>query len=81
MLNPFFKNFGPFKIDELLKATDVPNKENFTKDKIYNVSDLMSATDRDLTFFHSKKFFRRGRPGASFFWFLSLNIWFLCFFY
>ena len=56
MLNPFFKNFGPFKIDELLKATDVPNKENFTKDKIYNVSDLMSATDRDLTFFHSKNY-------------------------
>ena len=56
MLNPFFKNFGPFKIDYLLKKIDVQNKENFKKDKIYDVSDLITATDKDLTFFHSKNY-------------------------
>jgi UDP-3-O-[3-hydroxymyristoyl] glucosamine N-acyltransferase len=56
MLNPFFKNVGPFNIEKLLKRINVENKENFKKDKIYNVSDLSNATNKDLTFFHSKKY-------------------------
>ena len=56
MFNPFFKNFGPFNIDKLLSKVDIENKENFKKDKIYDVSDLVNATDKDLTFFHSKNY-------------------------
>ena len=56
MLNPFFKNIGPFKIEKLLEKSDISNKENFKKDKIYDVKDLLSATNKDLTFFHSKKY-------------------------
>jgi len=56
MLNPFFKNFGPFNIEKLLLKADIKNIENFKKDKIYNVSDLLTATDKDLTFFHSKDY-------------------------
>tara|TARA_B100000900_G_scaffold4213_1_gene3592 strand:- start:569 stop:1549 length:981 start_codon:yes stop_codon:yes gene_type:complete len=56
MLNPFFKNFGPFNIDKLLLNTNIENKENYNKDKIYNVADLSNATNKDLTFFHSKKY-------------------------
>ena len=56
MNNPFFKNHGPFVINKLLENTDIKNKENFKKDKIYNISDLLSATKKDLTFFHSKKY-------------------------
>ena len=56
MLNPFFKNNGPFNIEILLSKIDIENKDNFKKDKIYNVSDLTTATDKDLTFFHSKKY-------------------------
>ena len=56
MLNPFFKNVGPFNIEKLLNKTNIENKENFKKDKIYNVSDLAFATDKDLTFFHSKNY-------------------------
>ena len=52
MLNPFFKNVGPFNIEKILVKTDIENKENFKKDKIYNVTDLISATNKDLTFFH-----------------------------
>ena len=51
MLNPFFKNTGPFNIEKLLSNTDIKNIENFKKDKIYNVSDLVNASNKDLTFF------------------------------
>ena len=54
MLNPFFKNAGPFYIEKLLNKTDIENKQNFKKDKIYNVSDLVTATDKDITFFTQK---------------------------
>ena len=56
MENPFFKNLGPFTIDSLLKKAGVVNNKNFKKDKIYNVKDLSSATDKDLTFFHSRNY-------------------------
>ena len=56
MLNHFFKNVGPFNIEKLLIKTDIENKEKFKKDKIYNVSDLTNATNKDLTFFHSKNY-------------------------
>ena len=56
MLNPFFKNVGPFDIKKLLANSEIENKENFQKDKIYNVSDLVAATNKDLTFFHSKNY-------------------------
>ena len=51
MLNPFFKNFGPFNIEKLLLKTDIKNIENFKKDKVYNVSDLISSSNKNLTFF------------------------------
>ena len=35
---------------------DIENNENFKKDKIYNVADLVHATKKDLTFFHSKNY-------------------------
>ena len=56
MINPFFKNAGPFNIEKLLDKSGIENNENFKKDKIYNVSDLMTATNKDLTFFHSKNY-------------------------
>jgi len=56
MLNPFFKNVGPFSIEKLLSKNNIDNKENFKKDRIYDVADLTSATNKDLTFFHSKKY-------------------------
>ena len=56
MLNPFFKNFGPFNIEKLLSKINIENKGKYSKDKIYNVSDLISATNKDLTFFHSNNY-------------------------
>mgnify|MGYP001462255678 FL=1 len=56
MINPFYKYSGPIDIQKLLKNVDIENKDNFKKDKIYNVTDLVAATNKDLTFFHSKKY-------------------------
>ena len=56
MLNPFFKNVGPFKIEKILNIVGIKNKDNFKSDKIFNVTDLNSATNKDLTFFHSKRY-------------------------
>ena len=57
MLNPFFKNVGPFNIEKLLSKINIENENKYKKNKVYNVSDLISATNKDLTFFHSKNYF------------------------
>ena len=56
MINPFFKNTGPFHIEKLLSKVDIKNIDNYKKDKIFDIKDLTSATKKDLTFFHSKKY-------------------------
>jgi len=55
MINPFFKNKGPFKIDKLLKLSNIDNNE-FKKEKLTDIKDLISASKKDITFFHSKKY-------------------------
>ncbi len=56
MINPFFKNHGPFKVSEILKFLKV-NLKSLDKDiKVENVKDLVSSNENDLTFFHSKKY-------------------------
>jgi UDP-3-O-[3-hydroxymyristoyl] glucosamine N-acyltransferase len=54
--NPFFKNQGPFKIENLLEDSGISNINNFKDDLIEDVKDLNSAKEKDLTFFHSKKY-------------------------
>jgi len=56
MINPFFENKGPFKIEKLLKLAELKNIQNFNNDKIHDVKDLASSTNKDITFFHSKKY-------------------------
>ena len=55
MTNPFFKNTGPYKIDNLLKLVDLKNSQNLSEDKIKDIKDLSSSQNGDITFFHSKK--------------------------
>ena len=57
MSNPFFKNYGPFKIDKILKSTGLKNINNFKNLKIHDIKDLSASTSQDITFFHSKKYF------------------------
>ena len=56
MINPFFKNKGPFKIENLLNLSGLKNINNFKDDKIFDIKDLSSSTSKDITFFHSKKY-------------------------
>ena len=56
MINPFFKNTGPYKIENLLKLVDLTNSQNLSEDKINDVKDLYSSQNGDITFFHSKKY-------------------------
>ena len=56
MPNPFFKNHGPLKISDLIKLLNL-NIENLNHDKeILDIKDLISSTENDITFFHSKKY-------------------------
>jgi UDP-3-O-[3-hydroxymyristoyl] glucosamine N-acyltransferase len=56
MINPFFKNFGPYKIDKLLKLSNINNDKNFLKKKILDIRDLVTARKDDISFFHSIKY-------------------------
>ena len=56
MINPFFKNHGPYSIDKLLKLSDINNNKNYTKIKIFDIKDLGTATKDNISFFHSKKY-------------------------
>ena len=56
MNNPFFKNYGPFSIKDLLKDLKLTEPEKFNDDLIHNIKDLNNANKNDLTFFHSKKY-------------------------
>ena len=56
MNNPFFKNNGPYKIDKLLKLSGIKIINKFNNLKVYDIKDLSTSTDKDITFFHSKKY-------------------------
>ena len=52
----FFKNSGPFKINKLLRLSELNNKVNFKDINITDISDLEMATKNNITFLHSKKY-------------------------
>ena len=56
MTNPFFLNKGPIKINDILNFVNIDNKFNYKEKKIFDVKDLVSASNNDVTFFHSKKY-------------------------
>ena len=56
MKHPFFKNYGPFKIIDLLNDLKSNDIENLNDDMVYDIRDLQTADKEHLTFFHSKKY-------------------------
>ena len=56
MINPFFKKYGPFNIDELLILSGVKNLLNYSQIKINDIKDLITAEKNTITFFHSKRY-------------------------
>ena len=59
MLNPFFKNNGPFKISELLKTINIEDNKIQTDTEISDIKDLNSSDRNQITFYHSKKVLAR----------------------
>ena len=56
MINPFFQNKGPFRIDKILSAIKVENNFENLDIEIFDIKDLLSASTNEITFFHSKKY-------------------------
>ena len=55
MLNPFFKNNGPLKISEIVKLLNLNINLDHNRE-INDIKDLITSTENDITFFHSKKY-------------------------
>ena len=56
MSNIFFKNYGPYKISEIIKSLNINAPETYKDKEIHDIKDLVSSVDNDITFFHSKKY-------------------------
>ena len=56
MTNPFFKNHGPIKLTDVCKILKINNENINKKTKIFDISELNSASAKDITFFHSNKY-------------------------
>ena len=54
MINPFFENKGPIKIEEILTQTKLQNKSQYNGINISDIKDLVNASNNDITFFHSQ---------------------------
>ena len=56
MINPFFKNNGPFKISDILQLINLDDLKIDNDQKINDIKDLFTSQKNDITFFHSKKY-------------------------
>ena len=56
MSNPFFKNYGPLMASEVIKSLNINMDVKYEDKKIHDIKDLVSSTENDITFFHSKKY-------------------------
>ena len=56
MINPFFKNKGPFEIKDLLESSSILNIDDYSDIIVENIKDLFTAVKGDITFLHSKKY-------------------------
>jgi UDP-3-O-[3-hydroxymyristoyl] glucosamine N-acyltransferase len=56
MINPFFKNNGPFKISDILQLINLDVFKISNDQKIFDIKDLLTSEKNDITFFHSKKY-------------------------
>jgi UDP-3-O-[3-hydroxymyristoyl] glucosamine N-acyltransferase len=56
MINPFFKNSGPFTIEKLLSLSKIDNLNHYSKIEVKDIKDLLTAENNSISFFHSKKY-------------------------
>jgi UDP-3-O-[3-hydroxymyristoyl] glucosamine N-acyltransferase len=56
VINPFFKNNGPFKISDILQLINLDDLNIDNDKEIIDIKDLFTSKKNDITFFHSKKY-------------------------
>ena len=56
MINPFFKIKSPIKLKEILNQIKFKYESKLSDLNIYDIKDLVAASNKDITFFHSKKY-------------------------
>ncbi len=56
MINPFFKNYGPFKISDILQQINLDDLKIDNDQEITDIKDLFASKKNDITFLHSKKY-------------------------
>ena len=56
MVNPFFKNIGPFKVYDILKTLNIDIHQKYSDNTINDIKDLSASNENDITFFHSIKY-------------------------
>jgi len=56
VINPFFKNSGPFKISDILQLINLKDLNIDNNQEINDIKDLFTSKINDITFFHSKKY-------------------------
>ncbi len=56
MTNPFFKNQGPFKISDIYKILNLNLDDSFKDHEVFDIKDLYSSKQNEITFFHSRKY-------------------------
>ena len=56
MINPFFRNSGPFKISDILQLINLDDLNIDNDQEIIDIKDLFTSKKNDITFFHSKKY-------------------------
>ncbi len=56
MVNPFFKNNGPYKFIEILNELNLKSNKVSDNLKVIDIKDLQNSKSDEITFFHSKKY-------------------------
>ena len=56
MSNPFFKNHGPLKLSTIANSLNININDLKKNYEINDIKDLLSSSENDITFFHSKKY-------------------------
>ena len=56
MINPFFKNKGPYKFSQILNELEIKVDEINKDLNVIDIKDLQNSKFREITFFHSKKY-------------------------
>ena len=56
MVNPFFKNNGPYKFSQILNELNIIADETNNDLIVIDIKDLHNSNSKEITFFHSKKY-------------------------